>query len=291
MFSQLKKIGFFFFLILAAIEAAADYNVIYGQDNRHDLYEIKDPKILQLARSTVALIHTDFVSKGSAGRVKIQTDEIENICPDERFSQQHVAADCTGFLVDRDVVLTAGHCLKSKSQCHKTKFVFDFAIYERSQNYKDLPAENTYNCEKLIYTSTPKVDGGGLDLAIVKLSKPVIDRQPLALETSSKLKVGDQLFVLGHPLGLPMKFADDARVLSFFNKSYFNADVDAYKGNSGSPVFNIGTGKVEGILISGEDDFPKPSKNQCVRSTICDSDCDGELVLKIGSVLEQLPLF
>ena len=39
------------------------------------------------------------------------------------------------------------------------------------------------------------------------------------------------------------------------NLYYFTANLDTYRGNSGSPVFNAITHKVEGVLVRGEQDF------------------------------------
>ena len=51
-----------------------------------------------------------------------------------------------------------------------------------------------------------------------------------------------------------MKFADHAEVLQTINRSTFSTNLDAFHGNSGSPVFNQITGDVIGILASGAAD-------------------------------------
>jgi hypothetical protein len=52
----------------------------------------------------------------------------------------------------------------------------------------------------------------------------------------------------------------------YLRRNYFTANLDSYAGNSGSPVFNQKTGRVEGILIQGADDFVYNEENQCLES-------------------------
>jgi V8-like Glu-specific endopeptidase len=52
----------------------------------------------------------------------------------------------------------------------------------------------------------------------------------------------------------------------FLRKNYFTANLDTYAGNSGSPVFNKNTGKVEGIIIQGAEDFFYNEENNCIKS-------------------------
>jgi len=56
-------------------------------------------------------------------------------------------------------------------------------------------------------------------------------------------------------------------MISFYVRGhYFTANLDVYAGNSGSPVFNRSTGKVEGIVIQGAEDFVYNEKEQCMQS-------------------------
>lgn len=62
--------------------------------------------------------------------------------------------------------------------------------------------------------------------------------------------------MIGYPRGLAEKFSLDRRISNNADPSYFSADLDCFHGNSGSPVFNSSTLKVEGIFVRGEGDFP-----------------------------------
>jgi len=122
------------------------------------------------------------------------------------------------------------------------------------------------------------------DFAVVELDRPVTNRTPLTLRQQGQIDVGQGIFVIGHPAGLPTKVAGGASVRSQGN-GYFVANLDTYGGNSGSAVFNKSNGQIEGILVRGEMDFIY--KNGCRVSNVCQNDsCRGEDVTKI---LEALP--
>ncbi len=81
--------------------------------------------------------------------------------------------------------------------------------------------------------------------------------------------------MIGHPVGLPTKFAGEAVVRSNQQSAFFVANLDTYGGNSGSPVFNSDTHEVEGILVRGETDFVP--QGGCNVSLVCPtSGCRGE---------------
>ena len=98
---------------------------------------------------------------------------------------------------------------------------------------------------------------------------------------------------MGHPSGLPLKFANGAQVKDTSNASYFVANLDTYGGNSGSPVFNEDDGTVEGILVRGDTDFVRD--NGCFISNVCPTTgCRGEDVTRTtefaGDVPETTPV-
>ena len=53
-----------------------------------------------------------------------------NLCEGERFNKQVEVADCSGFLIEKEgkqYVVTAGHCMTSKSDCYDNYWTFDYA--------------------------------------------------------------------------------------------------------------------------------------------------------------------
>ncbi len=261
--------------------------VIYGEDNRLDLYQVENPALLQLAHSTVALIDNYKLSLPTEGRVQISTShygQSYNLCPEEPFREQQTAAFCSGFLVAPDVVVTAGHCINSQSKCNSTSFVFGFGMNSEGASVSSVPSEDVYRCNRLIRN---EVVGGARDYAVVQLDRPVPNYKPLRVRKSGEPEVGTALVVIGHPAGLPTKVADGAIIRSI-RSEHFVTTLDTYGGNSGSAVFNIDTGEVEGILVRGEADFV--SRGGCRISNVCgETECRGEDVTKISQALPYIP--
>ncbi len=268
--------------------AQVDGQTIYGNDDRVDLCQVKSEAVLKLADSTVALFDSsDVTVKAGQARLSLTPyGQEENLCPGERFRDQLEGAFCSGSLVAPDVVMTAGHCVTSREDCAGTKFVFGFSIMEKSEGTpRAVPAGEVYGCKELIGRAQ---DDHGPDWALVRLDRKVFGHQPLALDTAGGVAKGTPLFVIGHPSGLPTKVAGGARVRDASPRGYFVASLDTYGGNSGSAVFNAGTGLVEGILVRGDTDFVP--KGRCrVSYRVPDDGGRGEDVTKISSVLPHLP--
>src|SRR5947209_370302 len=72
--------------------------VFYGEDHRHEPYEISDPQLLKVGFSTVALIHVDRISKVADGRIQVLgplLKQTANLCPTELYLDQVAGAFCT----------------------------------------------------------------------------------------------------------------------------------------------------------------------------------------------------
>jgi hypothetical protein len=173
-----------------------------------------------------------------------------NACSTERFLKQPTLMSCTGFLVGKDILATAGHCMVNNFDCSGNNWIFNF-----KKGVKKIPANNVYKCKKIIaqeQVSIPIL--GTTDYALIQLDREVTDATPLKFRTEGRIKKGTSVAVIGHPLGLPLKIADNAKVRAVFGKT-FKANLDTYGGNSGSPVVDINTGLVEGILVHGAEDL------------------------------------
>ena len=133
------------------------------------------------------------------------------------------------------------------------------------------------------------------DYSIIRLDRPVLYRYPLLFrEDNKKIDNSAELLIIGHPSGIPTKIADNGRVLSNNSLHYFTTDLDAFAGNSGSPVINTNTGLVEGVLRFGERDYEDYINEQgevCNKAKVCQpNQCDGEKVTRINSV-EGIPSY
>ncbi|WP_413942998.1 trypsin-like serine peptidase [Bdellovibrio sp. HCB-162] len=263
-----------------------DEKVIYGSDDRKDVYEVTSSLQKRLAESTVALIKASSIQTGAnTSRIVSKTfKETYGLCSSERFGEQENAAFCSGSLVAPDIIATAGHCVRSASDCASTKFVFGYAVKVKGVLPREIANSEIYSCAEVIHT---EVLASGSDFALVRLNRPVTNHAVLKIRQRGAIKVGDPLVVIGHPVGLPTKVAAGAKVRSAQPDQYFVANLDTYGGNSGSAVFNSKTGVVEGILVRGDDDFEH--HGSCTVSHRCkDTECRGEDVTRITRILPYL---
>jgi hypothetical protein len=259
--------------------------VIYGDDDRLDLFEEISPLKRSMARSVAALVDGAYVSPIDARNFAIQMisfRESYGLCPGERFIEQNVAADCTGFLVAPDIMATAGHCLHGPDACANLKVVFDFALFTPGKGPDRFSSDQIYSCKQVLTsTHTERTD-----FALFQLDRPVRDRPPLPLSRNGSPARGSGIFVIGHPAGLPVKIADNAQVRDS-SEDLFVTNLDTYAGSSGSPVINSTTFEVEGILVSGERDFE--ADGECNVSYRCSDDgCRGEDVTNISTLFPFL---
>ena len=266
--------------------------VIYGEDNRLDLFDAKVPDNLRkLARSTAVLMKSSDLTPNSSrsGYLNIHSENFGDameLCPSEPFREQPSAGFCSGFLVGPDILVTAGHCMDSQSRCDMTSFVFDYGYIDPMTDLSSVPSSNVYRCQSIVAQELDSDTKS--DFAIVKLDRPVTNRAPLKYKKNGLVAEGTKLVVIGHPSGLPTKVAGDSSVrTSNTTKPFFVANLDTFGGNSGSAVFNEDTEEVEGILVRGDMDFQ--FINGCYKSNVCEQDaCRGEDVTRSPVFAEYL---
>ena len=276
---------------LSTINSYASENVIYGKDDRKDLYEVTNPMYLKLASSTVVLVKKAELSQNSSGVVKIKAQSFQatmGVCKNEKYSDQPSGGFCSGSLIGKNLMLTAGHCITSMSDCQSTKFVFGYAVTKKGKFPTEVPEQDVVGCKNIVYRIQ---DGEGADFGLIELDRDVSNHEPLKLAqrtTSNELVKGDQLLMIGHPAGLPTKIEDGGKVRDPSPSGFLVANTDSYGGNSGSAVFNRNTGEIEGVLVRGETDYIY--QGGCYVSNVCAEDgCRGEDITKVSSVIPKLP--
>lgn len=232
--------------------SAINGDVIYGEDNRQDLYQVTDHLKYRLSDSTVAVMDKGTLEPLDNGNMRIKSrpyGKVYGLCTEEPFYEQEVAAFCSGFLVSPQTIVTAGHCVSAKT-CEGTRFVFGFAITTAGQAPHSVSKENIYSCASVTQSQQFSEGDPGPDFAVVTIDRPVTGHAPLSLRTQDSIQNSEPLFVIGHPAGLPTKVAGGANVRDANHEAYFVANLDTYGGNSGSAVFNERTGDIEGILVA-----------------------------------------
>lgn len=173
-----------------------------------------------------------------------------NLCDYERFIDQPIAKFnmCTCFLVEEDVIATAGHFLKL-GKVQDIRIVFGFKMENPSTAVTRIPGDNIYKGVETIGISYDR-RGDAPDWGLVKLDRNVKGQEIVKL-SMDEIYHGQPVYTIGHPAGLPLKFATGASVQDSRNKFFFTADLDIFMGNSGSPVFDMNTHEVIGIVVQG----------------------------------------
>lgn len=213
------------------------------------------------AAAIAAVFHVDRVQRLSYGRVRLMTEQFglrHNMCSCERFYEQEAGAYATAFLVAPDLVATAAHVI---SRLDRRCFVFGFHVKD-SRAQVELPATQVYEAAEIVGMSLDTSTGA--DWAVVRLGRKVADDVPIPrIRRDGRVAEGQRLYTIGHPGGLPAKFAEGGQVLSNASDAYFVADLDARCHSSGSPVFNADDHAIEGIVVRGEGGVA--SRMGCVR--------------------------
>ncbi len=248
--------------------------VIYGTDDRQDIYEIGDPSLLTDTASVVALLDASDIADNGDGTATLNGDLLGdryNLCADEPFRDQPTIAFCTGFLVDPSLVATAAHCVDVGSLA-SVRFVFGYEMSSPTTAVTRISTTEIYRAIRIIGR---EIGTEGTDWAVVQLDRPVPNHPFVRIRRTGKIADAAGVHVIGHPSGLPKKHAGNATVRDNAPARFFSANLDTYGGNSGSPVFNTATHEVEGILVRGETDYV--SNGACTVSNICPvNGCRGE---------------
>lgn len=289
--------------------------IVYGEDSRVDIKNIFDDRIQKISGAVAARVYNLSFNSNPESENYVSFENIlrlshprsASICPDERFANQPTLSDCTGFLVSDRHLVTAGHCVVRPREvvvddetfsCRSHSWVFDYrmGLSASALDLKKFKADNIYGCKKVVFGTWQEKD----DYAVIELDRPVIGRDPLKINKKTKVTHGTNLFIVGHPSGLPLKYAEGSRVFEL-KDNYFVTNLDSFAGNSGSPVFNKKTLEVEGILVRGDTDYKEELMSDgslCFRVNTCDDNrencdrddpaIDGEHVSYIEKILNFL---
>ncbi len=242
-----------------------------GMDTRRNLYEMKEQGIdigtfKEQAKSVACLVEKSSLIKKNgylcayefATPIKTLGNEY-NLNMQARFRNEPSPGFGTAYYIGNEYyMLTAGHCVcdtttgqLDHAQVKATRIVFGFLTTSKDTYKTQFKKDEVYKIEKVV---DYQCSATGADWALFKLKTKVQGRIPLDI-SFSKLKMNTPVYILGHPCGIPLKYAGDAKLLKKKDPNWFECDLDAFGGNSGSPVFDANTNKVIGILIRGNEDF------------------------------------
>jgi hypothetical protein len=263
--------------------------LIFGPDDRE--VALRNPSRAKIARATAIMISPVFYSENLSSTLDLDLQLISdpegfNLCKEERFAlEPHVDVSCTGFLVAPNLLVTAGHCMvnhgvsrdERNAHCESFSWLFDFVADANGvTRTRGVPKENLFHCRRVVYAELDydydrvrDMYSYRRDIAIVELDRPAVGRDALPI-AAREARVGESLGMMGFPTGLPMKWTGNGRVTGRAGPEAMRTNLDAFGGNSGSPVLN-GRGEVAGILVRGfplDDFFIDPTG--CRRPNRCD---------------------
>jgi len=274
--------------------------IIYGDDDRRDEHEVSDSDMLIAGDATVALVYWSDLTDNRDGTYTLapesfawwyeENDPIETgnpLCADEPFRDQPAPAFCSGVLVTPDLVATAGHCVTCSSVSGMAA-VFGFVMTDSVTPALTVDADQVYGL-----TNVVAYQEGYPDWSLVRLDRQVTDHSPARVRVSGRPSVGQDLLIVGHPYGIPRKYDAGGTLRANTAEAIFEANLDAYPGSSGSPVFHGDSGQVEGLLAAGFESFEEDAANRCDRSRICpDTGCPGwEFITRSTAFGAVIPTF
>jgi hypothetical protein len=259
-----------------------DQEVVYGADDRLDVYAHPDRMLRQRAsQSAVVLMLSSRIDASDPDDVAFQSStlqEAQNLCSSERFLDDPTAAFCSGTLIDDDLVLTAGHCARNSADCSVTSIVFNY-YRTGADTLQTVSTQDIFTCAEIVVRQHSKEHSQDLDYAVIRLDRPATPRftpAPVLLE-SVPVSAGDSVAVIGAGSGIPLKIDSGGTVRDprASTLDFFVASTDTFVGNSGSGVYELDNYSVAGILVRGETDY-RPTNGCRVVNTCTQDGCRGE---------------
>lgn len=281
--------------VAAAQMQTAEQPVIYGEDDREDVVGHPNADLRAIATDSAVALVARAAVQVSGQQVSFATStlgESQNLCGDERFTQQPAAAFCSGSLIAPNLVMTAGHCVSPEpGACAGMFFVFGYqAASPESGSLASISTDDLYSCRQVLAHAEGTEGNASLDYAIVELDRPVAGRQPATVRAGQgPVNNGDPLVLIGSPSGIPTKIDAGGVVLDARAgiMDYFVGSTDSFGGNSGSGVWDLNSLDVVGILVSGETDYE--NDGSCVRVNYCETgECAGENITYAWRAVDEL---
>ena len=184
--------------------AAVRKSAVYGEDNRTEVFLESDKLWRDRAKKSVAgLLYRrryELCADATAASDRKMTtlEEGDDLCPGETFGDQYQEAYCTATLVDRDLVMTAAHCVVDGCR----GLIFGFGMYYESAGvHRTMTPDDFYGCRRLVKKSAVR------DVAILQLDRPVVAPYEPASIAMVAPKAGDAVGTIGFPSAVPMKIA------------------------------------------------------------------------------------
>lgn len=258
------------------------------RDNRLNIYELEDTlvnkefaiKVKEQSESVACIIREEAnlteqdtyyeISKSAKNlSAMVKLKEVAPLGENEAFRDEPSIAYSTAFLVGKRLMLTAAHCVceENSAELHaenaKKRIVFGFQMTAKNECRSLFQKKDVYQIKKVLaheYIRLGVEENSKVDWALIKLDRSVEDREPLPVNFSAKVVSSVSIYMLGYSQGTPQKFSGGGLTTEHQYPHSFGSRIDAFDGNSGSPIFNSLTNEVVGIFFSGKRDYMKELK-------------------------------
>ena len=252
-------------LCLFCFKAFSANKTIYGTDSRLDYYEIEDPLLQKMSNSIAAMIPLGALIEKVDYYKLISNDlGVVSNCNRIDFKDQTSLAECSGFLIEDNKLVTSGSCIKTVEDCNRYVWAFGFKRkISKKSNYRiNILEKNEVAFCKSIIKRVHNLSAN-ISFTIIELDiDHLVPIDKLGVVAENTTKRNDQVLMMGYPQGLPLKLSSNSTVSSVYQNS-FRANLDSAKSSAGSPVFDPKTLLVKGIYLTGP--RAKPNSNRCYK--------------------------
>lgn len=202
-----------------------------------------------------------------------------------KFDQMSVVKNAgSGFLIRDKWVLTASHNLGNKdvSQLH---FVFGYYPSRDEEQYDIIRGKRLI--KKGLTKNGNNKYGSDKDWAIIELERKPKKSHLMPLGKLRRPIYKQGVFMLGHPRGLPLMSTINGYVYGEVRRKIL-CNLDAFAGNSGSPVYSTDNLNIIGMLVAGNEDSNTVNNNLYLSTSPPTIDHSREKFIELDEVIEFL---
>ena len=181
---------------------------VHGNDDRKNLYEVKDKGLLKDAMSAACIIYKSQLVLNADGSYIIKPiakfKDRYRVCDNEPFANEFVSAFCSGFAVGKNTFITAGHCLDSL-KIKEVAIVFGYVINYANNINPIIQANDIYFPEEIIDIAPKKNSAINDDYCVIRVDRDIPPFRFAKIRKEGTVLDKDSVHVIGYPCGLQIK--------------------------------------------------------------------------------------